>query len=76
LEHRVHAILAGYLATHARLNGEAERMSIVLLSALHGAGALYVSGKLSNLEFSHAVSDAVRLCIGSSAATKQERLHA
>src|SRR6185437_13431605 len=67
LENRVHVILAGYLKTHARLNGEAERMSILLLSALHGAGALYVSGKLSDQEFSRAVADAVRLCVGNSA---------
>ena len=68
LENRVHAILAGYLKAHTRLNGEAGRMSIVLLSALHGAGALYVSGKLSSHEFSLAVSDAVRLCVENPAA--------
>jgi AcrR family transcriptional regulator len=75
-ENRVHTILAGYLASHARLNGEAGRMSILLLSALHGAGALYVSGKLSDREFSLAVSDAVRLCVAGPAAARHERLHA
>ena len=76
LENRIRAILAGYLTTHARLNGEADRMSVLLLSALHGAGALYISGKLSNQEFSYAVSDAVRLCVESPAAAKHERLNA
>jgi AcrR family transcriptional regulator len=76
LENRVRNILAAYLAAHGRANGDPERSSILLLSALHGAGALYSSGKLSNQEFSYAVSDAVRLCVGSPAAAKHERMHA
>lgn len=78
-ERRVRDIIAAHLrplTNRNPLNGDPERLNVVFWSVLHGAGALYMAGKLSDREFARALCDAMTLFTGGSAEAVGESVNA
>ena len=78
-ESRVRTMVADYLRAQLsrnRSSGDPERLGIMFWSVLHGAGALYMAGTLSALEFAHALCDVVLLFTGGSAKTSYGSVNA
>lgn len=63
-ESRVRAMVTLYLqglADRGLLNGDPERLSVIVWAVLHGTAALYLGGRLSGQELHLTLSDTVRL---------------
>jgi len=76
-ERRVRALLTAHLralADRELISGDPELLSLVLWSVLHGAAALYLSGKLSRQDFDLSLSNAVRLVMGCAVEAKDSAL--
>ena len=78
-ERRVRDIIAAHLQSltdRNQWNGDPERLNVVFWSVLHGAGALYMAGKLSDREFARALCDATFLFTDGSAEALGESVNA